>query len=402
MKYVIPNYAIKDFRRNLDLTIKCFDLIQLRLNNTISILKLTYTGSLKDDALIEIQSHYLDLVKLTIKTLQTLKKDVGKINTKKMNYPTFFSFVALICPTNQDSNMIILKIISDTVSAREEQRKMLKGKSEIYDVASELETEIAKSLDGLVIKTERLEKLKEAYAEYIKQSMDAVSLFADVVWKDTHEHDEFINNLGVMVDASKDAMQDYVNNFYSKYQHDLEVMEEEQEVKKEVIPSKSLAYTEVSELKQYIYGGIVLHLCAPRTFDELLKRNGYSDNARMSLGKQMKNAILWAPCEEVDALIGNYLASIDVRHQEMWNYLLEQDEVLKQVYLGDIRKYFYALPELGEGYGYTKEDFDYFMIDALKSNYYLAKKHSKALVLLKNGKINEKYGKTAKKFKKIN
>ena len=39
---------------------------------------------------------------------------------------------------------------------------------------------------------------------------------------------------------------------------------------------------------------------------------------------------------------------------------------------------------------HTKEDFDYFMIDALKSNYYLAKKHSKALVLLKNGKINEK------------
>lgn len=397
MKYVIPNYAIKDFRRNLDLTIKCFDLMQLRLNNTISILELTYTGSLKDDALIEIQSHYLDLVKLTIKTLQTLKKDVGKINTKKMDYPTFFSFAALICPTNQDSNMIILKIISDTVLAREEQRKMLKGKSEIYDVASELENEIAKSLDGLVIKPERLEKLKEAYAEYIKQSMDAVSLFADVVWKDTHEHDEFINNLGVMVDA----MQDYVDKFYSEYQHDLEVMEEEQEVKKEATPSKALAYTEVSELKQYIYGGIVLHLCAPRTFDELLKRNGYSDNARMSLGKQMKNAILWAPDEEVNALVGNYLASIDVRYQEMWNYLLEQDEVLKQVYLGDIRKYFYALPELGEGYGYTKEDFDYFMIDALKSNYYLAKKHSKALVLLKNGKINEKYGKTAKKFKKI-
>ena len=121
----------------------------------------------------------------------------------------------------------------------------------------------------------------------------------------------------------------------------------------------------------------------------------------MSLGKQMKNAILWAADEEVDALIGNYLASIDIRYQEMWNYLLEQDEVLKQVSLGDIRKYFYAVPELGEGYGYTKEDFDYFMIDALKSNYYLAKKHSKALVLLKNGKINEKYGKSAKKFKKI-
>ena len=59
MKYVIPNYAIKDFRRNLDLTIKCFDLMRLRLNNTINILELTYTGSLKDDALIEIQSHYL-------------------------------------------------------------------------------------------------------------------------------------------------------------------------------------------------------------------------------------------------------------------------------------------------------------------------------------------------------
>lgn len=400
MKYVIPNDAIKAFKKSLDLTIKCFDLMQDRLKKNINLLELTYTGSLKEDAVLEIQSHYLDLVKLTINNLKNLRQDVSRINSKKMDYPLFFSFAALICPTKESTNMIMLKIISDTVELREEQRKEAQGTSEIYDIASELENEIAKSLDGLYIKPERTEKLKEAYLEYMKQSMDSVKLFADAAFINK-EHDEFIGNVNALVSASKEAMQDYVDNFHNKYMHDLELIEEPKKVKKEAIPSKTPAYTEINELKQYIFGGVVLKLCAPRTFDELLKRNGYSDNARMSLGKQMKNAILWATDEEIDALIGNYLASIDITYQEMWNYLLEQDEVLKQVSLGDIRKYFYALPELGEGYGYTKEDFDYFMIDALKSNYYLAKKHSKALVLLKNGKINEKYGKSAKKFKKI-
>lgn len=401
MKYVIPNDAIKEFRKSLDLAIEYFDLIKLKLENNIKILELIYTGTLKDDAVLEIKSHYLCLVKLTINTLELLKKDVGKVNIKKMDYPMFFSFAALICPTKESANIITLKIISDTVSVRKKQREDIEGISKIYDVVSGIEKEIANSLDGLCIKPERTEKLKEAYLEYMKQSKNTVKLFIDVTCDDAHERDEFIDNLGALAYASNTTMQDYVDNFYSKYKYDLEVLEEEKEVKKEAIPSKVPTYTEKNELKQYISGGIVLHLCAPRTLDELLKRNGYSINARMSLEKQMKNVILMAPDEETYALIGDYLASIDIRYQEMWDYLLEQDKVLKQVCLSDIRKYFYAIPELGEGYGYTKEDFDYFMINALESNYYLAKKHSKALVLLKNGKINEKYWKIPKKFKKI-
>ena len=47
MKYVIPNDAIKAFKKSLDLTIKCFDLMQDRLKKNINLLELTYTGSLK-------------------------------------------------------------------------------------------------------------------------------------------------------------------------------------------------------------------------------------------------------------------------------------------------------------------------------------------------------------------
>ena len=82
MKYVIPNDAIKAFKKSLDLTIKCFDLMQDRLKKNINLLELTYTGSLKEDAVLEIQSHYLDLVKLTINNLKNLRQDVIRINSK--------------------------------------------------------------------------------------------------------------------------------------------------------------------------------------------------------------------------------------------------------------------------------------------------------------------------------
>ena len=82
MKYVIPNDAIKAFKKSLDLTIKCFDLMQDILKKNINLLELTYTGSLKEDAVLEIQSHYLDLVKLTINNLKNLRQDVSRINSK--------------------------------------------------------------------------------------------------------------------------------------------------------------------------------------------------------------------------------------------------------------------------------------------------------------------------------
>ena len=115
----------------------------------------------------------------------------------------------------------------------------------------------------------------------------------------------------------------------------------------------------------------------------------------------MKNTIMMASLKETNDLIGAYLGSIDIRYQEMWAYLVENVDNLKQVYLEDIRKNFYLVPEIGEGYGYTKEDFDYFMIDSLVSNYHLAKNHNKALRLIRNGKINVNFEKSGKKFKKI-
>ena len=84
----------------------------------------------------------------------------------------------------------------------------------------------------------------------------------------------------------------------------------------------------------------------------------------------------------------------------MWAYLVENADALKQVSLEDIRNNFYLVPEIGEGYGYTKEDFDYFMIDSLVSNYHLAKSHNKALRLIREGKINVNFEKSGKKFKK--
>ena len=195
-----------------------------------------------------------------------------------------------------------------------------------------------------------------------------------------------------------DSWQEFFSNYETKYRDELtKLLKPEKEYKK----GTTLMYTETKELEYYIKGGVVKHLCAPRTFLELLKRNNYSLNARSSLEKQMQNALMMASLKENNDLIWAYLGSIDIRYQEMWAYLVENADTLKQVSLEDIRKNFYLVPEIGEGYGYTKEDFDYFMIDSLVSNYHLAKNHNKALRLIRDGKINVNFEKSGKKFKKI-
>ena len=405
-KYVIPMSAIEDFRAGIDIAINAFKIIKkdllLRNDNDIASSNQFFDLLSETDDLVltarNVKIMSLSVIDNFIKILEELKKNVKNINTRKIECPKLFFLLGFMELKNPLSNAIVLKIMKDTINGGCLTKVEKLEELDIFKESLGLQKLLCGLLDGYFIQDNE-GIIINAYLGFLNSAsyvskITVNGLITNPTVKDGMQI--LVNRVGL---ENIDSWNDFTSNYQDKYKAELtKIIAPPKEYKK----GTTKMYTEINELEYYIKGGVVLHLCAPRTFDELLKRNNYSINARMSLGKQMKNALLMADDREFNALIGNYLASIDVRYQEMWNYLLEQDEVLKQVYLGDIRKYFYALPELGEGYGYTKEDFDYFMIDALKSNYYLAKKHSKALVLLKNGKINEKYGKTAKKFKKIN
>ena len=404
-KYVIPTSAIEDFKASIDIAINAFKIIEkdllLRSDNDIVSSNQFFDLLSETDDLVftarNVKIMALSVIDDFIKILEELKKNVKNINTRKLECPKLFFLLGFMELKNPLSNAIVLKIMKDTINGKCLTKVEKLEELDLFKDSLGLQKLLCDLLDG-----------------YFIQDNEGIIINAYLGFLNNASYVSKITVNGLITNSIiKEGMQILVNrislenvgswnNFISNYQDKYKA-----ELTKVIAPSKEYKkgttkmYTEINELEYYIKGGVVLHLCAPRTFDELLKRNNYSINARISLGKQMKNTLLMADDKELDDLVGNYLASIDIKYQEMWAYLLEQNEVLKQVSLGDIRKYFYAVPEIGEGYGYTKEDFDYFMLEALKSNYYLAKKQSKALKLLRNGKINVNFEKSGKKFKKI-
>lgn len=403
-KYIIPNEAIEDFKNSIDMAIMAYELIKKDVSTKSSrnkglssnLLGAMRNGNLKDKQMNPV----LIVLNGFIKELNDLKTKVGHINTKKVVCPNLVMFLGFMEFKNPLSNAIVVKVMQDSLHDRRFEETLSLRDKEKFAESYELQEMICKLLDGYYIPKEGSSLINVSYLGILGNASYFSKLMVEwIVTKETIKDGMtiLVNRVGL---SNMDSWDNFIDNYNTKYRNELTkeiVTETEKEYKK----GTTLMYTETKELEYYIKGGVVKHLCAPRTFLELLKRNNYSLNARSSLEKQMQNALMMASLKENNDLIGAYLGSIDIRYQEMWAYLVENADSLKQVSLEDIRKNFYLVPEIGEGYGYTKEDFDYFMIDSLVSNYHLAKNHNKALRLIREGKINVNFEKSGKKFKKI-
>ncbi len=402
-KYIIPNEIIEDFRKSIDEAINVYTMIKEDVEtrnqkldgNLFSTMKLPVNSYLDER---DIQNMALVALNGFIRNLKELKEKVKHINTRRVECSRLFLLLGFIELRNPLSNAIVIKIMKDTVTGKGLDSTRILQNLDIFNDSLDFQNLFCGLLDGYHIPSNNLGMINTAYLGIINNASCLAKIMANGLISSQLLKDAVLilaNRIGL---SNVDSWDDFYDFYNAKYRKELtKVIEEPKEYKK----GTKQMYTEIDELGLYIKGGVVRRLCAPRTFDELLRRNNYGVNARMSLGRQMKNAIAMASEKEANDLVGTYLASIDIRYQEMWEYLLEKNKELKQISLGDIWKYFNAIPEIGDGYGYTKDDFDYFMIDSLKNNYYLAKKQSKALKLIRSGKINENFEKYGQKFKKI-
>ena len=395
-KYIIPNAAIEDFKNSLERTIKVYEMIvndlKLRdyMENDLKEEKDPDDTQLKNMAIVVFNGF--------IRDLKDLKNKVGHINTKKVENINLFYFLGFLELTNPLSNAIIIKIMKDTENNEDFNKMKNVVNIEGLDNSYEFQKLFCGLLEDYYLPKDNLNIVNSTYLQIITNSGYLSKFMVEGLITSPTIREGLAVLANRIAFKNMDSWQEFFNNYETKYRDELtKLLKHEKEYKK----GTTLMYTETKELEYYIKGGVVKHLCAPRTFLELLKRNNYSLNARSSLEKQMQNALMMASLKENNDLIGAYLGSIDIRYQEMWAYLVENADALKQVSLEDIRKNFYLVPEIGEGYGYTKEDFDYFMIDSLVSNYHLAKNHNKALRLIREGKINVNFEKSGKKFKKI-
>ena len=395
-KYVIPKEAIEDFKKSLERTIKVYEMIvnDLKLGDYIN----KDLKEEKDPDDTQLKNMAIVVFNGFIRDLKDLKNKVSHINTKKVENINLSYFLGFLELTNPLSNAIVIKIMKDTENNEDFNKMKNVVNIEGLDNSYEFQKLFCGLLDGYYLPKDNLNIVNSTYLQIITNSGYLSKFMVEGLITSPTIREGLVLLANRIAFKNMDSWQEFFNNYETKYRDELtKLLKHEKEYKK----GTTLMYTETKELEYYIKGGVVKHLCAPRTFDELLKRNNYGLNARVSLEKQMKNTIMMASLKETNDLIGAYLGSIDIRYQEMWAYLVENVDNLKQVYLEDIRKNFYLVPEIGEGYGYTKEDFDYFMIDSLVSNYHLAKNHNKALRLIRNGKINVNFEKSGKKFKKI-
>lgn len=395
-KYIIPTAAIEDFKNSLERTIKVYEMIvndlKLRdyMTNDLKEEKDPDDTQLKNMAIVVFNGF--------IRDLKDLKNKVGHINTKKVESVNLSCFLGFLELTNPLSNAIIIKIMKDTENNEDFNKMKNVVNIEGLDNSYEFQKLFCGLLEDYYLPKDNLNIVNSTYLQIITNAGYLSKFMVEGLITSPTIREGLALLANRIAFKNMDSWQEFFSNYETKYRDELtKLLKPEKEYKK----GTTLMYTETKELEYYIKGGVVKHLCAPRTFLELLKRNNYSLNARSSLEKQMQNALMMASLKENNDLIGAYLGSIDIKYQEMWAYLVENADPLKQVSLEDIRKNFYLVPEIGEGYGYTKEDFDYFMIDSLVSNYHLAKNHNKALRLIRDGKINVNFEKSGKKFKKI-
>ena len=330
-KYIIPKEAIEDFKNSIERTIKVYEMIvnDLKLGDYIN----KDLKEEKDPDDTQLKNMAIVVFNGFIRDLKDLKNKVSHINTKKVENINLSYFLGFLELTNPLSNAIVIKIMKDTENNEDFNKMKNVVNIEGLDNSYEFQKLFCGLLEDYYLPKDNLNIVNSTYLQIITNAC----YLSKFMVKGLITSPTIREGLAVLANRiafkNMDSWQEFFSNYETKYRDELtKLLKPEKEYKK----GTTLMYTETKELEYYIKRGVVKHLCAPRTFFELLKRNN-----------------------------------------------------------------FYLVPEIGEGYGYTKEDFDYFMIDSLVSNYHLAKNHNKAIRLIRDGKINVNFEKSGKKFKKI-
>lgn len=352
MKYKIPKSTIRGFIDVLkDMKLHLAKLKKIT-EKELQDIKVGYLAKKADDNTnyrkkFEECSLVVDIIGKLDNSVNKLIDNYGKEDF--LEYVPFFDVIlASISAENEFFIMIILDIIKNNA-------KLLGD-----EFNKKLEINLACLLDGYQIKGNTLEEKEKntktflkIYAEYLNNGYTVIS---------------FLNNNQVAF-KDKQKQVDFMQTSLEKLPVDYELYAKKEKTKIEFVASLTPVYTEMNEVKYYIDGGKVMHLCDPKEFNELLIKNGYSDKARYDMLRKMIKEISGRPKEQSYSLIGDVLKKIKANYSLMWNYVSTVSQYLEYDILKDFYEYYYMVPGIDLGYGYTKEDILEMMAMELESVY---------------------------------
>lgn len=352
MEYKIPKSTIRGFIDVLkDMKLNLAKLEKIT-EKELQDIKVGYLAKKADDNTnyrkkFEECSLVIDIIGKLDNSVNKLIDNYGKEDF--LEYVPFFDvIVASISAKNEFFIMIILDIIKNNA-------KLLGD-----EFNKKLEINLACLLDGYQIKGNTLEEKEkntkaflEIYAEYLNNGYTVIS---------------FLNN-NQMTFKDKQKQVDFMQTSLEKLPVVYELYAKKEKTKIEFVSSLTPVYTEMNEVKYYIDGGKVMHLCDPKEFNELLIKNGYSDKARYDMLRKMIKEISGRPKEQSYSLIGDVLKKIKANYSLMWNYVSTVSQYLEYDILKDFYEYYYMVPGIDLGYGYTKEDILEMMAMELESVY---------------------------------
>ena len=208
--------------------------------------------------------------------------------------------------------------------------------------------------DDPFTKKKNKECFLEAYRKYLEKGYQVIAYLNGFIDK-TKKQEKQVK-----------FMQDSLESLPHSYELYIKKVSE----KKEYVPNNSPIFTESNEVKYYLDGGKVLHMCDPKEFNDLLIKNGYSTNARYSMvGKMIKEISCFEDKELKNKLVGDTFRKLGQEYQEKWEYVCKKAIYCPRDILKDIYDYFYMIPGVDLGYGYTNDDIYNMMIIELLDVY---------------------------------
>ena len=365
MKYQIPDIAIDDFVKSLDIAIN-------------------YCKMLKKGAhdIKECREFYENMISYIEEIKEELLETRGEF---KLDFNYFFMIFSLIEVKNPLVNALVLKIFSDSAKSGLANRG-------IYGITRIMGTEANKSLMRMVpfilkykIKNGYEDEFLLAYKEYLADCGSILGANAVVFTEDKDNLRTLDMHLKEVIASNVSTMISYVYNYDKDYKDLIEIKDTREE--KVIKTNNAKAYTKENKVYDYIKGSEIKRLCSPKEFKKILEREGYGDSAINNMLLRMINAIMISPLK--NNLVRE---SLDREYQEKWDYIIENKDNYLGIDLSYIYELFYTVPGIDilnnmgigyRGYGLEKEDIDELMRDAIDCVYNHLRKENKTFCLKK-------------------
>lgn len=352
MEYKMPKTTVRAFIDLLKSLRRNLANLEVLLSSKLHEISYSFLGSPKDQDTTKYQELYETLskqVKGTMELENSIEDLIHNLSSDEKKYiDNFDAIMACVGTNNVFFMMLVIDILRNNVSL---------GTNDKYNI--ERERILVSCFEGYLLKEGARDLFLSNYQAYLKSG---------------HDYLEFIN--GTRVDKKTiDKQLRVVEASTLELPQMYEIYIKSNDYKKEYVSNKTKAYTKENKVHEYIDGTGVKKVLDPQVFNELLSSNGYSDMARYSLNRQMIKAIEMLPSEEIDKLVLGRVRSLDIETSKVLERLILKRQEYLEISLGSIYKYFLTIPGMDIiigssqylGYGYTKEDLDFFLLEEINS-----------------------------------